>query len=149
MRPSRVTPVASTTTMPGPDIASWPRCIRCQSVMLPSSAEYWHIGETTMRFGSVTPPSSIGVKSSGRFNLDAFFRECFSKRFGEDDRACLVAVQAERIRRDRHALAREGRHVAALDHAEHLLDRFVRVLDHPARLVARRERAVVGIAAVA
>jgi len=30
--------------------------------MLPSSAEYWHIGETTMRFGSVTPPSWSGLK---------------------------------------------------------------------------------------
>jgi hypothetical protein len=30
--------------------------------MLPSSAEYWHIGETTMRLGSVTPPRVMGVK---------------------------------------------------------------------------------------
>src|SRR5205085_7098013 len=37
--------------------------MKCQSVMEPSSATYWHIGETTMRFGSVTPPSWIGVKS--------------------------------------------------------------------------------------
>src|SRR3954451_190788 len=37
--------------------------MKCQSVMEPSSATYWHIGETTMRLGSVTPPSWIGVKS--------------------------------------------------------------------------------------
>jgi hypothetical protein len=37
--------------------------MRCQSVIVPSTAEYWHIGATTMRFGSVTLPSWIGVKS--------------------------------------------------------------------------------------
>ncbi len=31
--------------------------------MLPSSAEYWHIGETTIRLGKVIPPRRIGVKS--------------------------------------------------------------------------------------
>lgn len=29
----------------------------CQSVALPRSAEYWHIGEITIRFGRVTPRS--------------------------------------------------------------------------------------------
>ena len=27
----------------------------CQSLAAPSSAEYWHIGDTTTRLGSVTP----------------------------------------------------------------------------------------------
>ena len=63
MRPSRVTPVASIITSPAPEIAMLPRCTRCQSVMLPSSAEYWHIGDTATRFGSVMPPSRIGSKS--------------------------------------------------------------------------------------
>ena len=31
--------------------------------MLPSSAEYWHIGDTATRFGNVMPPSRIGSKS--------------------------------------------------------------------------------------
>src|SRR3954469_26012927 len=33
--------------------------------MQPSSAEYWHIGATTTRLGSVMPPSWIGVNSFG------------------------------------------------------------------------------------
>src|SRR5436190_15746057 len=37
--------------------------MKCQSFRQPSSATYWHIGETTTRLGSVTPPSWIGVKS--------------------------------------------------------------------------------------
>jgi hypothetical protein len=62
MRPSRVTLVFSTTKSPAPEQAKLPRWTRCQSVMLPSSAEYWHIGETTIRLGRVIPPSWIGVK---------------------------------------------------------------------------------------
>ncbi len=47
----------------------------CQSPIEPSSAEYWHIGEITTRFGSVMPPRSIGVNNSGRGKLDASFGE--------------------------------------------------------------------------
>jgi hypothetical protein len=32
----------------------------CHAVASPRSAEYWHIGETTMRFGSVTLRSVSG-----------------------------------------------------------------------------------------
>ena len=52
MRPAAVTAVASMHSNPAPDSASDPRCAQCQSVALPSWAEYWHIGEMTMRFGS-------------------------------------------------------------------------------------------------
>jgi hypothetical protein len=31
-------------------------------VALPSQAEYWHIGETAMRFGSSMGPSERGAK---------------------------------------------------------------------------------------
>src|SRR5437868_14265582 len=116
--------------------------------MQPSSAWYWHIGETTMRLGSVTPPSWSGVKSLGSGNLDLPFFERPAQRFGEFDRALLVAMDAERIGRDRHLLAGKARDVALLDHRERLLHRLVRILDHAARLVARRERAFVGVAAV-
>src|SRR5215213_6444100 len=61
MRPIRSTAVASTTTRPAPDIAIVMRCCRCQSFIEPSFAEYWHIGDTTMRFGSRTGPRSKGV----------------------------------------------------------------------------------------
>ena len=40
IRPSRLTPVASTITNPTPLTANWPKCIKCQSVALPSSALY-------------------------------------------------------------------------------------------------------------
>src|SRR5262245_8798528 len=63
MRPVRSTPVASTTIMPARVRASCIRCWRCQSVALPSAAEYWHMGDTTMRLGSVTGPSASGEKS--------------------------------------------------------------------------------------
>src|SRR5262245_41602881 len=63
MRPARSTPVASTTIMPARVRASCIRCWRCQSVALPSAAEYWHMGDTTMRLGSVTGPSASGEKS--------------------------------------------------------------------------------------
>ncbi len=62
MRPRRSTAVASIVTMPAPDIASVIQCCMCQSVAEPSSAEYWHIGATAMRFGKAKPPISIGEK---------------------------------------------------------------------------------------
>src|SRR5204863_2811642 len=103
MRPSRVTCVASRMSRPAPEYARWPRCTRCQSFMLPSSAEYWHIGETTMRLGSVMPPSWIGVKSLGCGNLDSSFGESLADLFCERHCTRLVAVQAERVGGDRHA----------------------------------------------
>src|SRR5476651_402039 len=62
MRPWRSTWVASTTTSAAPEFASMPRCMRCQSLAQPSSAEYWHIGETTMRLASSRPASLRGEK---------------------------------------------------------------------------------------
>src|ERR1700722_15632149 len=61
MRPAGSTAVASRTNTPAPDSDSEPRCWRCQSVAEPSTALYWHIGETAMRFARVTPPSVIGA----------------------------------------------------------------------------------------
>src|SRR4030081_33191 len=63
MRPSGGTPVASTIVNPAPEQANCPRCMTCQSVMEPSTAEYSHIGDTTTRLGSVMPPSWMGSKS--------------------------------------------------------------------------------------
>ena len=42
-----------------------PRCTRCQSSGVPSSAEYWHIGETTTRFVSSSSRSRKGVNMGG------------------------------------------------------------------------------------
>src|SRR5258707_4898058 len=63
MRPARSTAVASIITSPAPDTASEPRCCMCQSVALPSSALYWHIGDTTMRLASVRSRNPMVVKS--------------------------------------------------------------------------------------
>jgi hypothetical protein len=54
IRPWGETPLASTITSPAPPTARLPRCTKCQSFGMPSSLEYWHIGETKMRFGKVT-----------------------------------------------------------------------------------------------
>src|SRR5690348_1861201 len=116
MRPSGVTPVASTMNRPAPEHAYCPRCWRCQSVMRPSCAEYWHMGETTTRLGRVMPPSSIGVSSLGCGNLDSFLFECLPQLGGEFRRARLVAVQAQRVGGDREALAAQADHDAVLDH---------------------------------
>src|SRR5687767_13665815 len=120
----------------------------CQSVIDPSRAEYWHMGETTTRLGSVMPPRSSGVKSLGRADRDVSFLERFSQCRGEGRGSGLVAVQAERVGGDRHALALEARDVALLDHRERLLHRLGRIRDHAAGLVARRKRAVIRVAAV-
>src|SRR5258706_13210166 len=148
MRPSRVTLVFSTTNRPAPEQAMLPRCARCQSVMEPSSAEYWHIGETTTRLGSVMPPSWMGSNSLGGGNRDSFLREHLAQRLREGDGARLVAVDAQRVGRHRDALAAQAGDIALLDHTEHLFHRGLCVLDDAARLVARRERAVVGVAPV-
>src|SRR5436190_13989398 len=39
--------------------------MRCQSVMQPSTAEYWHIGAMTMRFARASVPARSGVKRCG------------------------------------------------------------------------------------
>src|SRR5258706_14337033 len=127
MRASGVTPVASTIIMPAPEHAYWPRCIRCQSVMRPACAEYWHIGDTTMRLGRRTPPSSIGVNSfgfkagllSGGGGRNVSFLERLAQLFGEMRRARLVAVQAQRLGDHRHRLAGQagGEAVPANPHA--------------------------------
>ena len=59
MRPGRSTAVASTT----PDRPRTSRAIQVLQVPVaagPSSAEYWHIGATTMRLGSVSGPIASG-----------------------------------------------------------------------------------------
>src|ERR1700726_4328081 len=62
MRPSAVTAVASVNTSAAPPTARPPRWTRCQSVAKPSSHEYWHIGETRMRWASSRERSRNGSK---------------------------------------------------------------------------------------
>lgn len=54
IRPTALTAVASVITSPAPPTANCPRCTRCQSPGSPSVAEYWHIGDTHTRLGTVT-----------------------------------------------------------------------------------------------
>src|SRR5580698_9182967 len=60
MRPCGLTSVISVITSPAQPSEKLPRCIRCQSFAEPLSELYWHIGETTMRFGNVSPRMVIG-----------------------------------------------------------------------------------------
>ena len=62
---SAVTAVASTITRATPPAARLPRWTRCQSSAMPSVAEYWHMGDMTMRLRSVTKPRSRGANRCG------------------------------------------------------------------------------------
>ena len=73
MRPSRVTAVASTKAAPNPPSANLAWCRKCQSCTAPSTAWYWHIGETTMRLRSSRPRRRSGVNSSG---VNAYSAAC-------------------------------------------------------------------------
>ena len=56
-------PLASTHTSDAPPTARLPRCTRCQSFGMPSSLEYWHMGETKTRLWNETERSAKGEKS--------------------------------------------------------------------------------------
>src|SRR3954447_20662716 len=49
-----------------PERARWPKWRRCQSVMRPSWAEYWHMGAITMRLASSRSPIRRGENSLAR-----------------------------------------------------------------------------------
>src|SRR5437016_2285157 len=68
MRASGRTAVASTITKAAPPTARLPRCTRCQSVARPFSQQYWHIGETAIRFTNRT--SRILSSSKSPFAAD-------------------------------------------------------------------------------
>lgn len=72
MRPSGATEAASVRTSPAPPWARPPRCTRCQSLARPSTALYWHMGETAMRLGRVTPRREKG--ENNRFMGPPFIR---------------------------------------------------------------------------
>src|SRR6202142_199797 len=60
MRPCGLTLVISHITSPAAPSDILPSHIRCQSLAEPLLELYWHIGETTTRFGSVRPRRVIG-----------------------------------------------------------------------------------------
>jgi len=57
--------VASVNTMPGPAAALAPKVCTCQSQPSPSSALYWHIGDTAIRLRAVMERKVMGWNSSG------------------------------------------------------------------------------------
>src|SRR5215472_5393106 len=69
IRPRSSTAVASIMTSPAPEMAWVIVFWRCQSVGIPPTAEYWHIGETAIRFGAVRDPNATVVKSADIQNL--------------------------------------------------------------------------------
>ena len=83
MRPRRSTWVASMTSSPAPEFDSMPRWVMCQSLPAPSSALYWHIGDTTTRFGRVRSASLIGENKA--LGSDAHI--CLRKRSGFEEGA--------------------------------------------------------------
>src|SRR5215469_9488336 len=60
MRPMASTWVASRQNIAAPDNDRLLMWVKCQSLAEPSSAEYWHIGDTMMRLASFRPRNSIG-----------------------------------------------------------------------------------------
>src|SRR5271166_991600 len=67
-----------------PDNARWPRWMRCQSVMHPSSAEYWHIGAMTMRLARLSLPTRNGEKSLAVL-MSVSAASCSLTRIGRDN----------------------------------------------------------------
>src|SRR3954454_11081718 len=65
MRPSALTAEASVSTSDAPPVARDPRWTKCQSLEKPSTLEYWHIGDTTMRLDRVTERRLNGSKRCG------------------------------------------------------------------------------------
>src|SRR5262245_49940707 len=66
IRASYDTSVISTNTNPAPPIARLPMCTRCHSLGMPSSATYWHMGDTTTRLLRSMSRSLNGVNMGGR-----------------------------------------------------------------------------------
>jgi hypothetical protein len=73
MRPSGVTPLASTQTIDAPPTARLPRCTKCQSLGMPFSLEYMHIGETKIRLWNSTSEGRGGRRGRGH---RAIIMEC-------------------------------------------------------------------------
>src|SRR5437763_8587875 len=80
MRPIADTAVASIVNMPAADCSSWPQWIVCQSVAQPSTAEYWHIGETTMRFANVSSRSENSENSDSAMMLERIVRRSLCQK---------------------------------------------------------------------
>src|SRR5436305_5790912 len=79
IRPPRVTAVASTTIRAAPPTARLPRWTRCQSLHMPSSALYWHMGDMTIRLRKVTPRRVSGVRRAGERAGRSLMPACYRR----------------------------------------------------------------------
>src|SRR3954454_17411202 len=96
------------------------------------------------------PPAAARAAraSSRRGDADVALGESAAQGPREGRRARLVAVDAKRLGGDSQALAGEAGDLALLEHGERLGEWLLGGLQHAAGLVARRERAFVGVAAI-
>jgi len=96
MRPSRLTSVISVMTSPAPPTARLPRCTRCQSPGVPSSAEYWHIGDTTTRLASTSERRRNGVNIGGGGGAAATDVPVWCEAFSANQRSTVATSLASR-----------------------------------------------------
>src|SRR5258705_10682331 len=102
MRPSAVPAGASVITSAAAPTAREPRWTRCQSLANPSWLEYWHIGETTMRWGSVRPREVNESNSEAIYEVEG--SPC-AVRTGSVANALVVVTGAARYRRSSGVMA--------------------------------------------
>src|SRR4051812_24645362 len=113
--PSGEIAVASTMTSPAPPTAREPRCTRCQSLASPSMLEYWHIGETAIRFLSVMPRSVSGenkesaMPENGRHAGRVPGAELRARAFEAEAHVCELGFGAEFERLIKPLRGRVGR----------------------------------------
>src|SRR6476619_7332732 len=93
MRPIASTAVASMQKIAAPDSASELICVKCQSLASPSSDEYWHIGATMTRLGSVRPRSVIGENRALIWGIRMGRRIGYWHTRGSGDDVQLAAMQ--------------------------------------------------------
>src|SRR5450432_1502644 len=72
IRPCGLTLVISAITRPAAPSDILPRCIRCQSLAEPLLELYWHIGDTTTRFGRVRPRIVSGENRTLAIGVTSF-----------------------------------------------------------------------------
>src|SRR6478752_5538113 len=107
MRPSGVTALASVITSAAPPTARVPRWTKCQSFENPSTLEYWHIGDTTMRLASVSERSGSG---SRRCDILLEYVEPLTRHVVEGRGADPRVVVARHRESDVHRGAHRNRH---------------------------------------
>src|SRR5579862_7886361 len=87
MRPCGFTSVISVITRPAAPSDILPSHIKCQSLAEPLLELYWHIGETTTRFGNVSPRIVSGENRTLAILRFSFQGEMSARGVHRDDQA--------------------------------------------------------------